>query len=59
MKYPAFLLAPALICAFFLSPADAGKKKKKNNDAPGGDVAGTLVSITKGETAEAATTLTV
>jgi len=58
MKSLAFLVAPALICVFFMAPAEGAKKKKKNASSTG-DVAGTLVSITKGEGADATTTLTV
>lgn len=58
MKSLAFLAVPALVCVFFLTPAEGAKKKKKTASSTG-DVAGTLVSITKGEGADATTTLTV
>lgn len=60
MKLFGYLLVPVFLVVLCVAPVDAAKKKNKKKDAGvNGDFAGTVVSITKGENAEAPATLTI
>jgi len=58
MKSLAYLLAPALLCLLCVPSVDAGNGKKKSL-SPVGEVAGTVVSLAKGEGAGGLGALTV
>ena len=59
MKIQTYILAPLLMFAIVAVPAEAAKKKKDGAVNVNGDFAATIVSVAKGEGADAPTVLTV